>query len=66
MRTELMSPCNDIGPFQSFSYAVKFLIFLQGLLEGNDTDVANWFLKSRDSFLERRLLQSLVVYEVCE
>lgn len=66
MWTEFMSPCDDIGPFQLFSYAVKFLIFLQGLLEGNDTDVANWFLKSRDSCLEGRLGQSPVVYEVCE
>lgn len=49
-----------------FSYAVKFLIFLQGLLEGNGTAVAKWFLKSRNTFLEGRLRQSLVVYEVCE
>lgn len=49
-----------------FSYAVKFLIFLQGPLEGNGSAVAKWFLKSRNTFLEGRLEQSLVVYEVCE
>lgn len=60
-----MSPCNDMGPFQPSFYAVKFLMFLQGLLEGNESNIANWFLKSGDSFLERSLWQSLV-YEVCE
>lgn len=48
-----------------FSYAVKFPIFLQGLMEGNGTAVAKWFLKSWNAFLEGRLGQSLV-YEVCE
>lgn len=60
------SICNDIGFSQPFSKAVKSLIFLQGLWEGNDTDVAKWCLKSRNTFLEGRLGQSLVVYEVCE
>lgn len=35
MWTELMSLCSDLGPFQLFSCAVKFLIFLQGLSEMN-------------------------------
>lgn len=55
--------------FQPFSWAVTFLIFLQGLLEagkGVMTDVGNWCLKSKGAFLEGRPGPSRAVDEVCE